>query len=242
MAAKYRSYINDLSPKIEVVYEKENYRNYLNEQKLNIIKSQLITKKESLQRQLEDKMDPAKSPNGKLHTEIIALTELEANYSTILAAIEKNAKEKQEEITNLGEMVRRQKEMIKGLLKYDFKHSKQNSYKLPKIYRNVSETSFLSRDSKSVYRHSRESIISKLSSSIISRTNDKINLEEEKVIMLKLFLVFSHSETEQNDISSKLMEALEKELVVREGVVKEIKAELSGIEAEARANVALNIE
>ena len=102
MAAKYKSYINNLSPKIEVVYEKENFRNYLNEQKLNIIKSQLITKKDILQRQLEDKMDPAKSSNGKLHTEIIALTELEANYSAILSEIEKDVKKKQEEISTLG--------------------------------------------------------------------------------------------------------------------------------------------
>lgn len=98
MAAKYRNYINELTPKIEVVYEKENFRNYLNEQKLNVIKSQLMTKKEVLQRQLEDKMDPAKSPNGKLHAEIISLTELEANYIAILADIEKNAKEKEREI------------------------------------------------------------------------------------------------------------------------------------------------
>jgi hypothetical protein len=127
-------------------------------------------------------------------------------------------------------MVRRQKEVIKRLLKCDFKHSKENNaYKLPKIYRNASEASFLSRDNKSVYRHSRESIISKLSSSIISRTNDRVNSEEERIIMLKLFLVYAHSESEQNELSSKLMEALEKELAVREGVVKEIKAELSEI-------------
>lgn len=74
-------------------------------------------------------------------------------------------------------MVNKQKETIKGLLKCDFKQSKENAaYKLPKIYRNASETSFLSRDSKSIYRHSRESIISKLSSSIIGRTNDRVNV------------------------------------------------------------------
>lgn len=140
-------------------------------------------------------------------------------------------------------MVGRQKEIIKGLLKYDFKHSKETiTYKLPKIYRNASETSFLSRDSKSVFRHSRESIISKLSSGIMSRTNDRVNLEEERIIMLKLFLVYAHSETEQNELSSKVMEALEKELVVREGVVKEIKAELSAIETETRVNMTISIE
>ncbi len=32
-----------------------------------MIKSQLSAKKEELERQLEEKQDPIKSPNGKLH-------------------------------------------------------------------------------------------------------------------------------------------------------------------------------
>lgn len=90
MASKFKSYIQDLSPKIDYIYEKENYRSYLKEQKLNMIRSQMCTKKEELERQLEEKLDPTKSPNGKLHVEIQSLMELEKNYDKCLGDIEKN--------------------------------------------------------------------------------------------------------------------------------------------------------
>ena len=60
--------------------------------------------------------------------------------------------------------------------------------------------------------------------------------------MLKLFLVYAHSESEQNELFSKSIQALEKELAIREGVIKEIKVELSEIEAETRTNMTINIE
>ena len=56
----------------------------MKEQKLNMIKSHLFERKEELEKKLEEKMDPLKSANGKLYSEIIKLANHEANYKSIL--------------------------------------------------------------------------------------------------------------------------------------------------------------
>lgn len=137
----------------------------------------MCTKKEELERQLEEKMDPTKSPNGKLHVEIQSLMELEKNYDKCLGEIEKNMHEKQNEIKELTELVQKQKEAIKGMLKEDFNqmHERPTNI-LPKINRNSSSSSIWSKASEGGYRHSRESMISKLGENILDRTNRKLNL------------------------------------------------------------------
>ena len=49
-----------------------------------MIKSHLFERKEELEKKLEEKMDPLKSANGKLYSEIIKLSNHEANYKSIL--------------------------------------------------------------------------------------------------------------------------------------------------------------
>jgi len=83
MATKYQKYIEELSPRIETICEKENYRTYLKEQKLNMIRTQLAKRKIELETKLEEKKDPIKSANGPLHLEINELTKLEETYKRI---------------------------------------------------------------------------------------------------------------------------------------------------------------
>lgn len=49
-------------------------------------------------------------------------------------------------------------------------------------------------------------MISKLGENILDRTNCKLNLEEEKVMMLKLFIVYYHADPEKHESSAKLIE------------------------------------
>jgi len=124
VAGDYRAYINELAPRIAVICKKEDYRNYLKEQKLNSIKSQLIAKKETLERQLEEKLDPTKSINGTLHSEILSLTRLETNYCSILTHLDSSLLDKQQQIKRAQQTAAQQREIIKNLLKYDFKHTR----------------------------------------------------------------------------------------------------------------------
>lgn len=123
VAGNYRAYMNELAAKIEAIHGKEDYRSYLKEQKLNSIKSHLIAKKQTLEKQLEEKLDPAKSANGKLHSEILSLAHLETNYSSILAHIQNSLLDKQEQIKRAQQATAQQKQVIKHLLKHDFKHA-----------------------------------------------------------------------------------------------------------------------
>lgn len=46
--------------------------------------------KNQLQKALQDKQDPIKSPNGKIYAEILELQKLEASYKDILHKIQKD--------------------------------------------------------------------------------------------------------------------------------------------------------
>ena len=47
-----------------------------------------------MEKKLEEKLDPLKSANGKLHFEIIKLANHEANYKSILEELETKLREK----------------------------------------------------------------------------------------------------------------------------------------------------
>ena len=80
MTEKYKNYLNNLNNKIDKICEKERQRTLFKERKLKNIKSELQKKKNSLESELAEKLDPNKSENGKLYQEITALKKLEYSY------------------------------------------------------------------------------------------------------------------------------------------------------------------
>lgn len=70
-----------------------------------MIKSHLFSRKEELEKKLEEKLDPLKSANGKLHSEINKLNNHEANYKSILVELEAKLKEKHEQMSSFKNIV-----------------------------------------------------------------------------------------------------------------------------------------
>ena len=109
LACHFKQYVEGLSPKIDTICDKENYRTHLKEQHLNSIRKQLQRRKHTLEAVLEERMNPKSSENGKLVEEVEELQKLESTYKKMMAAAEEQVKEAKNEIKELEEEVRQRK-------------------------------------------------------------------------------------------------------------------------------------
>lgn len=164
MAEKYSSFLNNLGSKIDVICQKQKQRNQFKEQKLNLIKSQLLKKKHQLQQQYDLKTDPNNTENGKLFAEINSLGKLEQAYREIVLTLNSSIRKKEAEIGQLQNIVKEQQSVLKKNIKEQLtKQPQQLQLQLPRIGQSQ-EDSILSHSS-SYSSKTRENFLSKLQNS-----------------------------------------------------------------------------
>lgn len=128
--------------------------------------------------------------------------------------MEKNLKEKEEEIRNLKKTVKQQKTAIKEYIKVEIVQSVSSSrLHLPKLT-NMSDSSILSHQSNVSYTSkTRQRFLSKLQASWSEKINDSIGFEEDKLIILKLLCLYARRQpSEFQYLNMELIESIEREI------------------------------